>query len=71
MQRPLEYGSLAEVYASDVFVEDAGDGNVRMIFARRRGSVLVESVAVVMPQAHCPMSFLAHLRGVECVEASH
>lgn len=51
MSSIIVMGTLGETFAEAMQVEDAPGDNVRIVFARKRGGALLESVAVVMPKA--------------------
>ena len=50
----VQLASHGETFAPDLFVEDAGNGNVRLIFGTSRSGVILEAVSVVMPLPLCP-----------------
>lgn len=60
MPRPIVMGSLGELYANELQAEDAGDGNVRLVFSRTRGNACLETVSVIMPSTRYQTA-LAHL----------
>lgn len=44
-------GKIPTYYITDVFQEDAGSGNVRILNCERRNGVLVPQFEVIMPSA--------------------
>ena len=68
MTRPVEIGTLGEVFATDLIAEPVVDGVWRVQVCTQRGNATVEAVSVVMtaPRLRQELHRVLEAVGAEC-----